>query len=189
MARPGPPLGAAGSSAPETVSSSYGSEESASLVPSRPPRQVPFLTPPNDRRTMMFAASPPQNTTAAVPAWVPDARVSHTQTVARVFLGERPKAEGGHGVCVHVGAELRAAVGVLITGRRRLSLSLPPPLFLYPSRALSLSPSLSLSLSQSLPLSLSYLCGGDKGRRLFCVFCVLVKMAPQNGVVPDPALV
>ena len=28
---------------------------------------------------MMFAASPPQNTTTAVPAWVPDARVSHTQ--------------------------------------------------------------------------------------------------------------
>ena len=39
----------------------------------------PFLTPPNDRRTTMFAASPPQNTTSAVPAWVPDARVSHTQ--------------------------------------------------------------------------------------------------------------
>ena len=27
----------------------------------------------------MFATSPPQNTTTAVPAWVPDARVSHTQ--------------------------------------------------------------------------------------------------------------
>ena len=27
----------------------------------------------------MFAASPPRNTTIAVPAWVPDALVSHTQ--------------------------------------------------------------------------------------------------------------
>ena len=78
-ARPGPPLGAAGSSAPETVSSSHGSEESASLVPSRPPLQSPFLPPPNGRRTTMFATSPTQNTTTAVPAWVPDALVSHTQ--------------------------------------------------------------------------------------------------------------
>jgi len=28
----------------------------------------------------MFATSPTQNTTTAVPAWVPDALVSHTQT-------------------------------------------------------------------------------------------------------------
>ena len=78
-ALPGPPRGAAGSSAPETVSSSHGCEESASLVPSRPPLQSPFLTPPNGRRTTMFATSPPQNTPTAVPSWVPDARVSHTQ--------------------------------------------------------------------------------------------------------------
>ena len=119
-------------------------------------------------------------------------------------MGERPKADGGHGVCVHVGAELRVAVCGLITARWRLSLSLPPPLFSLPlslalpltlplslPRSLSLSlspslphsPSLSLSISHSLPLS------SLRRRQRTAPFCVffLVKMVPQNGVVPDSA--